>query len=183
VTNPSSNTVAVISTSNFTVVKTIKVGDTPEGIAITPNGKYVYVANLNSNNVSVISTFNNTVIGSVQVGLQPVGLTISPNGPYLYVSNSGTCYDSNPSSVSIVSTLNNTVVGTIKVGACAASSTSAPNGQYIYVANGEAGTISILSAPTTIYTGISPLYIFAFAAILLALILARYYIKGRGNRA
>ena len=41
---------------------TVPVGRYPNGVAITPNGKFAYVANQRSNTVSVIDTANNTVV-------------------------------------------------------------------------------------------------------------------------
>lgn len=52
---PSSKTVVVIDTRTDTVIgKPILVGNSPGYVAITPNGKYAYVANGDDNTVSVI---------------------------------------------------------------------------------------------------------------------------------
>jgi YVTN family beta-propeller protein len=45
ITNQSSNTVSVIDTVTNAVTATIPVGVVPEGVAVTPNGSKVYVAN------------------------------------------------------------------------------------------------------------------------------------------
>jgi YVTN family beta-propeller protein len=50
--------------------------ETPHGIAITPDGTKVYVANTGSNNVSVIATDNHTVITTIPVGEVPEGVAI-----------------------------------------------------------------------------------------------------------
>ena len=58
------------------------LGISPQGLAITPNGEFVYVANFDTNNVSVISTATNTVVGvPIPVGSNPVafGYFIGPN--------------------------------------------------------------------------------------------------------
>ena len=54
VANFSDDTVSVIRTSNNTVIKTLSVGDGPDGLAITPNGSYVYVTNSRDDTISVI---------------------------------------------------------------------------------------------------------------------------------
>src|ERR671925_104562 len=43
--NPATDTVSVIRTSTNAVVKTVRVGDEPESVALDPNNRYAYVAN------------------------------------------------------------------------------------------------------------------------------------------
>jgi YVTN family beta-propeller protein len=68
-------------------VDTITVGDHPDGIAVTPNGSYVYVANAYDDTVSVIQTSDNTVVDTITVGDHPDGIAVTPNGSYVYVAN------------------------------------------------------------------------------------------------
>ena len=64
-----------------TVVATVPVGLSPEGVAITPDGKNAYVANSGSGTVSVIDTATNTVAATVPVGPSPEGVAIIPPPP------------------------------------------------------------------------------------------------------
>jgi len=57
VTNENSGSVSVINPSTDTVIDTITVGSTPDGVAVSPTGADagdIYVANYGSGNVSVI---------------------------------------------------------------------------------------------------------------------------------
>ena len=54
VTDQYSNTVTVFDTVSLAVVGTIDVGDHPEGIAASRDGRSVYVANWGSNTLGVI---------------------------------------------------------------------------------------------------------------------------------
>jgi YVTN family beta-propeller protein len=76
------NTVSVIDTATDAVTATVPVGTVPFGLAVTPAGTRVYVANNSSNNVSVIDTATNTVIATVAVGANPAafGVFIAPGG-------------------------------------------------------------------------------------------------------
>jgi outer membrane autotransporter protein len=103
----SAGTVSVISTATNTVVGTITVGQSPIGVSVTPDGKYVYVSNSNIGNignsgplvgiVSVISTVTNTVVASTPLGTVNLsfGSFISPNilvargGPLLIGNDAG----------------------------------------------------------------------------------------------
>jgi YVTN family beta-propeller protein len=54
ITNANSSNVSVIDTATNTVIATISVGTTPGGVAVTPDGSKVYVANGYTNTASVI---------------------------------------------------------------------------------------------------------------------------------
>ncbi|MFA7035945.1 MAG: NosD domain-containing protein [Methanosarcina sp.] len=77
-------TVSVIDTSNDTVIATVDVaGGRLEGLAITPDGKKVYVAHYGSSDnstLSVIDALNNTntVTSSVDVEVYPGKIAIIP---------------------------------------------------------------------------------------------------------
>jgi YVTN family beta-propeller protein len=73
--------VSVIDTAaNALVGLPIAVGTYPYGVAVTPDGGRVYVANSNTDNVSVIDTATNTVAATLPVGNGPIafGLFIQP---------------------------------------------------------------------------------------------------------
>jgi YVTN family beta-propeller protein len=75
-------TVSVIDTaSNKVIGPPITVGDLPIGVAVTPDGNTVYVANADSNSVSVIATATNTVTATIpDVGTEPIGAAVTPDG-------------------------------------------------------------------------------------------------------
>ena len=85
----------MIDTASNTVVATVTVGTSPRGIAITPDGKHAYVANLISNNVSVIDTFL---------------VAVAPDGKHAYVTNMIS------NNVSVIDTGSDTVAARVPVG-------------------------------------------------------------------
>ncbi len=91
VTNAGLYTVSVIDTAAIspTVVATVVVGGSPEGVAVTPDGKHAYVANLASDTVSVIATATTppSVMATVGVGPFPIGVAVTPDGKHAYVVN------------------------------------------------------------------------------------------------
>jgi YVTN family beta-propeller protein len=88
----------------------IPVGNTPWGVAATPDSHHVYVTNTGSNNVSVIDTAANTVVATVPVGSLPSGVAVTPDGKHAYVTNQSS------NTVSVIDTATNTVVATVTVG-------------------------------------------------------------------
>lgn len=79
--------VFVISTKNNTVVATVSGFRAPSGLAVAPDGRYVYVTESWNNTVSAINTVTHLVEFSVGAGVDPYGVVVSPDGQYLYVSN------------------------------------------------------------------------------------------------
>ena len=136
------STVSVIATATNTVVGSpIPVGPSigpssnvgaliSGGIAITPSGSSVYVANSGGNTVSVIATASNTVVDTIPVGSQPTGIAITPDGAHVYVANSG------DSTVSVIATATNTVEGLpLPVGLFPLGVAITPDGTHAYIAN------------------------------------------------
>jgi YVTN family beta-propeller protein len=108
VTNIISNTVTIINTITNNVIATVDVGESPAGIAVNPDGTYVYVTNVISNTVTIINTVTNTVIATVDVGKYPS--RIEAVGTYVYVTN----IISN--TVTIINTITNNVIATVPGG-------------------------------------------------------------------
>jgi YVTN family beta-propeller protein len=118
--------VAIIDTVTNMVVQTVQVetapfGATLTGVAVTPDGKYVYVSNQASNSVAVIDTVSNTIVKTISVGASPAGVAVTPDGKYVYVSNQAS------NGVSVIKTASNTVVDTISVAGPTAISMIAPS--------------------------------------------------------
>src|SRR5271166_164039 len=61
----------------------------PAGSALSPDGKYLYVACDGDNSVAVINTATQTVVQQVAVGYFPYGVSVSQDGSTVLVSNWG----------------------------------------------------------------------------------------------
>jgi YVTN family beta-propeller protein len=145
VTNSFHNTVTVIDTLTNTVIDTITVGQSPSGIAITPDGTRAYVASRNRT-ISVIDTSTNTVIATIAANGDPLAVAITPDGTRAYVSNT-------TGSVSVVDTGTNTIITNILIldfpfGVPAGSLTGmviTPDGTRVYVASYSFGKVYVIS--------------------------------------
>ena len=67
--------------------QTINVGAGPWDVALSADGRLIFVANRLDDNVQIISTASGAIIGSVTVGLSPVSLHLGAGGRYLYVAS------------------------------------------------------------------------------------------------
>jgi YVTN family beta-propeller protein len=92
VTNFGSHTVSIVSTVTNTVIKTLRVGPFPLGLALSPNGKELWVANsgttsFNNGTVSVFDTATLTPVALINVGGSPTQVVFEPGGKVAFVLN------------------------------------------------------------------------------------------------
>lgn len=88
------------------------VGNEPHGVAVSPDGKTVYVTNAIDGTVTVLAVDiaqqpAASVIATLEVGTEPYGIALTPNGQKAYVTNARS------NSVSVIDTATNTVIKTI----------------------------------------------------------------------
>jgi len=132
-------------------VANIPVGSGPWGVAISPDGKQVYVTNNHGNNVSVIDTASSTVVAAIPVQLSPFGVAFTPDGTSAYVVNGSS------NSVSVINVVSQTVVATVPVQSSPVGVAMAltSNGTFAYVTNSTSNTVSVIavgSEPTVVQT-------------------------------
>jgi YVTN family beta-propeller protein len=145
----------VIDTATNAVIATIGVGVSPVGVAITPDGSRVYVANNLGGSVSVINTGTNTVIATIGMA-QPVVPAITPDGSRAYVTTNFT------GSMVVIDTATNAVVATIVgVGTDPQGLAITPDGTHVYVAGYDSNSVYVIDTATNtvstkIGVGLSP---------------------------
>ena len=143
VANTFDDTVSVIFTVTNTTVATIKVGNNPGFVALSPDGAFAYVGNAYDGTVSVIDTASRVVVHTIAIGDEPHGLVVSPDGKYVYVSDG-----SGRTTVSVIDTATNAVVGSpLTAGFFPIAVAVSGDGSLVYVVNVVDNTVSVL------YTG------------------------------
>ena len=156
---------SVIDTATGTVSATIPVGTGAVGVATTPDGKHVYVAQPQRRHGVGDHTATGAVSSPIPVGTKPSGIAMSPDGKHLYVANngSGVLNTGVPgNTVSVIDTETGAVSDTITVGTRPVGLASTPDGEHVYVANAGDNTMSVIDTATgavsaTIPVGKSPL--------------------------
>ncbi len=125
--------------------KPIQVGPGPGAIAITPNGKWAYVADTGTpvhpvNYVVPINLATGKVGSPIHTGISPMAIAITPNGKWAYVADTGW-----PQArlqghyVTPINLATNRPGKPIPVGAAPLSIAITPNGKWAYVANSGYG--------------------------------------------
>ena len=184
VADSESNFVSVIDTAANTVSATIAQCDSglcqPNRLAITPDDRFLYVANRGSDaqpgdTVSVVETATNTVVSTITtVGNRSVGIAVTPDGRFVYVVQQA--------SVSVIDTdkaltdPSNAVIKIIQESTVSRSATStssgaavviAPDGRRAYVPTSDGSLAVIDTSSNTVLTtvpGVGSLVGLAIAA-------------------
>ena len=143
-----SNEVVPIGTATSKAGRPIKAGSGQGGdIAITPNGKTLYVADPGRGIVTPISTATNKAGKPIKVGKDPGYIAITPNGRTAYVTIMGGPCDCG-NTVTPINTTTNKAGNAIKVGSLPSFIAITPNGKTAYVANEASGTVTPINTRT-----------------------------------
>lgn len=78
-----------INRSNYKIDAVYPVGSVPKVVEVTPDNKYVLVANWCSYTVSVISVEKNKVVKTVKIGRYPRGIAINNDSTKAYIAEMG----------------------------------------------------------------------------------------------
>ncbi len=79
------STVSVVDTEAGAVLKTVPVATGPHGMAVSADGRWVFVTGDGSSSMSVIDTASDTVARTVEVGASPHGVALLPDGKTILV--------------------------------------------------------------------------------------------------
>src|SRR5262245_61354099 len=110
----------------------------PAGIAVSPDGARLYVAENLTHKVAVVDLTNRQVITKIAVGEYPYDCEISGDGKRVYVSSWGS------RAVAVIDPANNQVINDIPVGDHPNDIELTRDGKTLYVANANSNTVSVV---------------------------------------
>jgi YVTN family beta-propeller protein len=127
-----------INVATLTIDQVIEVGMVPKYLAVTPNGRYLLVANWCSYDLSVVSIGEGKEVARLPVGAYPRGLAIAPDSRTAYVAVMGT------NTVIKVNLASLTEQGSFTVGDNPRHLVIDPSGRYLYASlNGPGEVVKI----------------------------------------
>lgn len=145
----SGNAVIEVDTATRTVVATIPAEKFPYAIAVSPDGRQLYVPNHDANLISVVDTASNAVIQKIAVKPNPHAVAYSGDGRRAYVANHGS------NLVTVLDTKNGAILAEIPVGRSPHSIAMSPDRSRVYVVNYDGDSVSVIDpAPNTVLTAI-----------------------------
>ncbi|UCH65364.1 MAG: beta-propeller fold lactonase family protein [Ignavibacterium sp.] len=148
--DPIFNTIFVVNTITMSVTKEILLPapGIPHGIALTPDGTKLYVANLSLSRISIVDATNDEFIDDIVLspGTEPMQTTISPDGTYLYVSARGT------SKLLVLDTATNTIVAEVPVSPAPMHIAVTSDGNKIYIPSMMGKVVNVINKNGSTWT-------------------------------
>jgi YVTN family beta-propeller protein len=156
VANIGSGSVTVIDLKAQRRLENIPTGEGAEGIALTPDGKEVWVTNRSADTVTVVSTASLDVVDELTSASFPIRAAVTPDGRHVLVSNARSgdiaVFDARskaevrriPMALTAEVTEGRLFGGRFGTSSVPIGILIHPNGKRAYVANANADVISVL---------------------------------------
>lgn len=136
------NSVFAVALDNMNILKEISLPVTgvPHAIALTPDNKKLYVANLTKDRISIVDTETNEFVDDIVLpnGTEPMEAMISPDGKYLYISGMGT------HQLIVIDTQTEQVITSVEVNHMPMHIAVSTDGNKIYVATMMMSTVDVV---------------------------------------
>ncbi len=130
--------IIVMKPDDQSIVKKIDVGGRPLNIALTPDGKFLYVANSILNEVQKINTHTDSIVNTISNVDTCRGIAITPDDKFAYVTNVVS------SKVTIINLQNDKIEKTIPVGRMPTTIIMDKYNNCAYVSNQRESSISVI---------------------------------------
>jgi gliding motility-associated-like protein len=138
---------SVINTATNLVIANVPLSYSPFGVAVSPDGKYVYITAPANNDVITIDASTYAVLYNTytSANYSPQGIAVSPDGNTIYVTNENPDNFAGPGTVDVISATTHTITSTITAGASPLGIAVSPDGSTIYVTNDGSNTVSVIN--------------------------------------
>ncbi|MGM9998973.1 MAG: beta-propeller fold lactonase family protein [Candidatus Bruticola sp.] len=138
----SSGELLAIDLSTGIPEKALPVGANPCGMELSPDGRFLYIANAGSGDLSVVDAWTFQEMGRVRVGVSPQRVAITPDGSKVFVTNKGS------DNVTILNGQNQSPIATVPVGKGPVGIACSSDGSKVFVTCTGSSTVSILDGRT-----------------------------------
>ena len=142
--DPIFQSIYAIDVTNMSIISEINLAapGVPHGMALTPDGNKLYVANLSLSRISIVDGNTNEYGNYDDIvlppGTEPMQTMISPDGKYLYVSARGT------SKLLVFDTSTDTLITEVSVDAMPMQIAVTSDGNKIYLGSMMMSTVNVI---------------------------------------
>src|SRR3954466_7187796 len=127
-----------VYTSTGKLVRVLRAGSDPEGVALSKDGKEAFIANEDTGQVSIVQIADGTVSESFKVGAEPEGISLTPDGKQAWATSE------DAGAVYVIDLASHQVVKSIEVGARPRSIAFLPDGSRAYIPAENEGTLTVI---------------------------------------
>lgn len=146
-TTERSQSLTIVDTRNGDRVTAIPTGQAGSHmVAVTPDGRRAFTANIPAGTVSVLDLVAGAKIRDIQVGGRPEGITLTPDGRTLWVG------DLEGARVQAFDTTSYERVAEVAVGQVPIRVLASPDGRWIVSSNLGGGSLTVIDAATRAVT-------------------------------
>ena len=132
--------IGVVDLSTLKLVKVLRGVSDPEQLAVSADGKRLFVASEDTGQAFVLDTGDGRVLAKLAVGGEPEGVTLSPDGRHVYVSSEEDHH------IAVIDTTTTRVVKTLEVGQRPRFTVFSDDGAQAFVSAENDGSISVIDA-------------------------------------
>ena len=132
--------IGVVDLATLKLVKVLRGISDPEQLAVSADGKRLYVASEDTGRGIVIDAVTGQTLASLVVGGEPEGVTLSPDGRFVYMTSE------EDHQVAVIDTTANKVVATFVVGQRPRFTEFSDDGAMAFVSGENDGTITVADA-------------------------------------
>lgn len=134
----SADGIGVVDLKRKVLVKHLPGGSDPEQIALTPDGKRVYISNEDVGTVSLLNVTDGKIERIIPVKAEPEGVVLSPDEKFVYV----TCETNG--NVFVIKTANHEIAAEFDVPGRPRNVAFLPDGSRAFVPSESKGTIHVI---------------------------------------
>jgi YVTN family beta-propeller protein len=144
VSNEDASGVSFVNPMQGTISTTIRTGEEPEGVTLSPDGKFVYVTSENNGTVTVVDVAAAKAVKTITVGRRPRSVSFLPDGSRAYVANE------NGGSLTVIDTAKLEAIHDIPTGEGTKPMGQAMSrdGSRLYVSTGRGKKVIVLEPST-----------------------------------
>jgi YVTN family beta-propeller protein len=126
----------------------------PQGLAVFPDGKHLYVTSVGTSRLSLVDIAGGTVTASLYLPQPPQYVAIASDGRHAYVS----CFETNgPNNVvAVLDATSNSIVANIPVGQHPYALSVTPDGREVFVPDHNSAALSVIDTATNAVTATIP---------------------------
>ncbi len=136
----SADGIGVFDAATLMRVRVIKGVSDPEQLALSHDGKQLFVASEDTGQLVVLDVASGKRLAALKVGGEPEGISVTPDGRYVYVTSEA------DHQVSVVEVATRKVVARIVVGARPRFTSFSADGSRAYVSCEDVGTLYVIDA-------------------------------------